>query len=187
MTRLFVALRPPSEVLSAISTAVHPLAVDPPAGVRLTPVGQWHATLRFVGDADPTEVRNRLSPATLPACSAEVQPRPTVLGRVLAFDVAGVETLAEAVQAATASLGEQVEHRPFRGHVTVARLRRGVSPYGVRNLLAHGSIDLPEGPAEWPVGQIELVSSTVDSAGAVHEVLATFPTGDGIIPGPGLH
>ena len=173
MSRLFVALRPPAAVVDWIAGALRPLAADPPAGLRLTPSGQWHVTLHFVGDADPSEVASLLASAALPRCSAELEASPVMLSRVVVFGVSGLEALAGAVNRATAKVGDPPEHRRFRGHMTVGRLRRGASPGAVRETLDGLRIDA-DGPVRWEADEVELVSSVTHASGAVHEVLRTF-------------
>ena len=68
--RLFVAAFPSDEVVEALSSLPRP--VEP--GVRWVPPERWHATLRFLGDADPDEVAARLARVELPAATASVGP-----------------------------------------------------------------------------------------------------------------
>jgi 2'-5' RNA ligase len=130
-------------------------------------------TLRFVGDADPSEVASLLASAVLPRCSAELDASPVMLSRVVIFGVSGPEALAGAVTRATAKVGDPPEHGRFRGHITVGRLRRGASPGGLRAGLDDLCIDV-DGPARWEADEVELVSSVTHASGAVHEVLRTF-------------
>ncbi len=174
MSRLFVALRPPAAVVDSIADALRPLAADPPSGLRLTPSEQWHVTLRFVGDADPSEVACLLASAALPRCSAELDASPVMLSRVVVFGVSGPEALARAVTRATAKVGDAPEHLRFRGHITVGRLRRGASPGTVRPMLGGLRIGADDGPVRWEADEVELVSSVTHAGGAVHEVLRTF-------------
>jgi len=96
-----------------------------------------------------------------------------MLSRVVVFGVSGLEALAGAVNRATAKVGDPPEHRRFRGHMTVGRLRRGASPGAVRETLDGLRIDA-DGPVRWEADEVELVSSVTHASGAVHEVLRTF-------------
>jgi 2'-5' RNA ligase len=174
VSRLFVALRPPAAALAELRERLGWMAVDPPGGLRQTPAGQWHVTLRFIGDADAVEVRRRLSGASLPGCTAVVRAQPTLMGRVVVLEVSGLDALAEAVSAATRGLGEQHPRR-FRGHLTLARLRRDARGAEVRRWLARHRPEGDGGPdPAWRPRQVELVSSQTRPEGAVHDVLATF-------------
>ena len=121
--RLFVAVRPPDEVLDVVGGLRRPER----DGVRWTTRPQWHVTLRFLGEVDdPAPVVAALEAAPLVRCTAAAGPRVAALGRgVVMVPVAGLEALAEGVVAATGHLGRPPEARAFRGHLTLARVRRG--------------------------------------------------------------
>ncbi|HEX6420307.1 MAG TPA: 2'-5' RNA ligase family protein [Acidimicrobiales bacterium] len=121
--RLFVAVRPPEDVLDALAALRRPGR----PGVRWTTRPQWHVTLRFLGEVDDAgPVVAALDAAPLAPCTAVAGPAVARLGRsVVMVPVAGVEALAAAVTAATADLGVPPAARPFDGHVTIARVRRG--------------------------------------------------------------
>lgn len=131
--RLFVAVRPPAEVVDALRALPRP----PRRGLRWTSPSQWHVTLRFLGEVDdPAGVASAV--ATVPHRTRAGRPV-AQLGsetawfagrRVLQVPVAGLDDLAAGVAGATASFGP--EGGPaFTGHLTLAR--------------AHGS---EPGPAE---------------------------------------
>ena len=95
-------------------------------GVRWVPPANWHVTLRFLGEAEATDVHARLAGVTLPAATAMFGPAVRRLGRsALVVPVAGLERLAAAVTAATADIGDPPGTRSFNGHLTLARLRPG--------------------------------------------------------------
>lgn len=159
IVRLFVAVRPPDNVLDALAGLRRPER----AGVRWTTRPQWHLTLRFLGEVDdPAPVVAALDAARPAACVAAVGPRVMGLGRgVVVVPVGGIEDLAAAVVAATSGFGAPPEPRPFRGHLTLARARRG----SVRDLVGE-PIDL-----EFPVDEVRLVHSHLGPDGARYEDL----------------
>lgn len=120
--RLFVAVRPPDDVLDAVAALARPAH----PGVRWTTRDQWHVTLRFLGEVGESEpVAAALAAAPLPAATAALGPRVTALGSgVVCLPVAGLDALAAAVSEATAGWGRPPEHRRFRGHLTLARVDR---------------------------------------------------------------
>ena len=164
MNRLFLAVRPPTGVLDSLSD----LPVRSAEGLRLVPRDQMHVTLRFLGDAEPEEVAAALDGFRPDEVMAHLGPRVTRLGRdALVVPVAGLDELAAEIGRRTTGLGDQPEGRPFRGHVTVARLRRRTPP-----------------PREWDpvdlsfeVVEVELISSTLTDQGAVHRTLSTWRAG----------
>jgi 2'-5' RNA ligase len=174
--RLFVAVRPPDEVLDEITRLPRPAR----SGLRFTTRAQWHVTLRFLGEIDdPEDVVDALDaldaldahgghdpagPGGLAACEAVVGPQVEALSRqVVALPVAGLDGLAAAVVAATATLGRPPDDRPFRSHLTLARASRG----SARRLAA----DLVGRPlsARFGVSNVRVVRSHLDHEGARYE------------------
>ena len=95
MTRLFVAIWPPDDVLDALADIERPKD----QGVKWVPRENLHITLRFLGDADVDEVIARLADVNLPAATAVVGPAFDLLGeRSLISPVAGIDELADVVQ-----------------------------------------------------------------------------------------
>jgi len=159
--RLFVAVWPPPAVVDGLEALT---AADAP-GVRPVAADARHVTLRFLGTADPDAVTARLDDADLPAATAVFGPAVTLLGReAVVVPVAGLDGLAAAVTVATATVGRPPDRRPFRGHATVARLRRGATcPY----------VGAPFA-ASFEVGEVVLARSTLGPAGARYEVMARW-------------
>lgn len=126
--RVFAAVVPPTEVVVALDAAVSGLALPG----RRVPPPNWHITLRFVGHVDAVTYERWLGALSrIPPFSVEVRlhglgafPNPrraTVLW-------AGVQTaeladLAAQVEEAAQSAGIAPEERPFRPHLTLARVR----------------------------------------------------------------
>ncbi|MGH9187070.1 MAG: RNA 2',3'-cyclic phosphodiesterase [Acidimicrobiales bacterium] len=166
--RLFVAVLPPDAVLDR-------LAAVPPrpdrAGVRWTSRDQWHITLRFLGElADAVELAERLRPviAGLPAGRAVLGPAVELLNpRIVSVPVAGLDTIAVAVVDATRDLGRPPEDRPFRGHITVARLKGLRS--GAARALTGASLE-----ARWDVTDVHIMQSRLSPHGASYESVAAI-------------
>ncbi|HSL74214.1 MAG TPA: RNA 2',3'-cyclic phosphodiesterase [Ilumatobacteraceae bacterium] len=164
MTRLFVAVWPPDDVLEQLADMERPK--DP--GVAWVPLENLHVTLRFLGEADIDEVTARLDDVPLPAATAVVGPAFDLLGeRSLITPVAGVDDLAAVVQQAVRGLGTERERRRFQGHITVARLARRARPARSAGRRFDATFDVTE---------VALVASTLQPSGAVYETVATWPT-----------
>ena len=96
--------------------------------------------------------------------------------RVLHVPVLGLEALADAAEAALAALSIPAEpgprraagdeHRPFSGHLTLARVR-GRRPGPAR--LAGMPVS-----ATWPVDRFSLMGSTLGPGGSRYETVATY-------------
>lgn len=167
--RLFVAVHLPPDVLDAVAALPRP---DRP-GVRWTTRDQWHVTLRFLGEVEePGPVADAVAVAVAPLApvDAVAGPAVTALGPgVVCVPVAGLDGVAAAVVRATAGFGQPPDDRPFRGHLTLARVRRGS---GSARRLAGAPFE-----ASWRVASADVVRSHLHPAGARYEVVARAPLG----------
>ncbi len=168
MPRLFVAVRPPAEVLDRIAALPRPEV----AGLRWTRRDHWHVTLRFLGSvADVEPVAEALATAAGSASPTDAVLGPTVARfgrRVLHVPVSGLDGLAAEVVAATAGIGRPTDDRPFTGHVTLARVSEKAS-IDLRPLTGVAV----EG--RWPVTEVCLMRSDLSSGPPRYDVEATFP------------
>jgi len=173
--RLFLAVEAPAsrsyeevtqDLLRAFPTA------------RPVPTGQWHATLRFLGevpDADPVCEKVRPIVAQVPQTRLRVQgvgafPN-AAKARVLwaGMQADGLETLAAALAEALPLPREPEPARPFRPHVTLARLD---PPRDTRAFIeANARRDFAEGT--WR--EVVLMRSELRPGGPVYTKVATFP------------
>ena len=163
MTRLFVAIWPPDDVLDRFADLERPK--DP--GVKWVPQENLHITLRFLGDADIDEVSDRLDQVLLPKATAVLGPAFDLLGeRSLITPVAGVDDLAEWCS------------RPFGDSApnASADASRATSPWlgWPERSTARSAGNHFE--ASFDVDEVALVSSTLRDTGAVYETVATWPT-----------
>lgn len=127
LPRLFVGLELPQHVSASISSLVEPARVSE---ARWLPASSWHITLHFLGAAPLDEVRAVLEgvrsvPFTARLAHASTfgrKTRPSVLW-------AGVPTTPEltalhsAVGQVLGGAGFKVEERPYRPHVSLAKLQ----------------------------------------------------------------
>jgi 2'-5' RNA ligase len=166
--RLFVAVWPPRDVVDALAGLERPEQ----RGVRWTTPDQWHVTLRFLGSMEDAEEGKgalaRLVPVAGPNQPVAVAgPAVARLGpSILCMPVAGLEDIAASVAAATAGVGERPPDRPFRGHITLARAKRGVD---VRALSGQSFSEA------WPVAEVTLVASETRPSGARYRAVAGYP------------
>lgn len=177
MTRAFVAVRPPREVLDAIDRRA--ARADLPPGGRRTTRDQWHLTLQFLGDvADLGAVAGALAgievaPAPVRLSGAGTLP-PERRSRYLVLflrDGAGwVTALAGAVGARLVPLGCEPEARPFTPHLTLARFRRAVDLRA-----ACAAIGAEPVGASWTVTDVVLYESILRSTGAQYVERAVVP------------
>jgi 2'-5' RNA ligase len=163
MARLFLAVWPPDDLVELLCE----LPRKDQRGVRFVPPENWHATLRFLGDADPNDVVDTMNPATLPPSVARVGPAIDMLGtHSVMAPVAGLDDLAAAVVDATDGVGSLDPRPAYTGHITVARVKRGTIVRKVVGLLCS---------AEFRVTEVALVESQLRPTGAGYTTLATWP------------
>lgn len=163
MARLFLAVLPPDHVVEALCE----LPRKDQRGVRFLPPESWHATLRFLGDADPDRVADAMQYASLPAATARVGPAIDMLGtHSVIAPVAGLDALASAVVEATDGLGTLAPRPTYTGHITVARVKRGVIVRKVVGMLCKSSFE---------VAEVALVESRLHSTGSTYTTLESWP------------
>ena len=165
--RLFIAVWLPPDVVDLIAALPRPEV----PGLRWTSPDQWHVTLRFLGDADFDETVRALSAVDARAAAVTLGPTTGRFGRrILHVPTSGLDEVAAATVAATASVGEPAEPRPFKGHVTLARSRRGDTD--LRPLCG-----VPVS-ASWIADEVTLVRSHLGAGadrGARYEIVHRLP------------
>jgi 2'-5' RNA ligase len=177
VTRAFVAVLPPDDVLDAVAGVARGLDLGDRA--RTTTRAQWHVTVQFLGNrADIHAVAGVLDGLTVCAADARLGglgafPRPrraTVLWIGLADGADLFGALAEEVGARLAPLGHELEKRPYHAHLTLARLK---DPADLRAVVETGPAGAV-GPA-WRVGEIVVYESRLRRSGAEYTPRATIP------------
>jgi 2'-5' RNA ligase len=163
MARLFVAIQPPPDVVEALRA----LRRKDERGVGFVRPENWHITLRFLGEAHPIEVADRLDAVELPTATAHLGPAVDLLGKhSVIIPVTGIEQLATEVSAATRGVGSAPERRRYVGHLTLARMRKNATPPRLTGSPFDHSFDVDE---------VALVSSRLRQTGAEYETIATWP------------
>jgi RNA 2',3'-cyclic 3'-phosphodiesterase len=173
--RLFLALELQPTTAAAVDLAVLPLReIEPKLG--WVPAERLHLTMKFLGDADEGQVialaaaldsvaaGHRASEMTL----AEVGAFPNFRRpRVVWLGVESeprLELLHHDLELACADLGYEVEGRPFRPHVTLARVREPL-PVDRARAFARAARRIAFSAAE-SVERITLFDSTTGGSGA---------------------
>ena len=171
MTRLFVAVRPPPEVVALLAALERPAV----PGVRWSVPEQWLVKLRPLGQVD-----GRVVPALRDALEAELDGAPPVAcrlgpatrrlgGQWLGAPVHGLDDLAAVVFEATQELVPVTHPQPFQADVVLAR---GRVPGELAGRPVAGS---------WTARSVSLVADRSAPGGVRLDDLARFPLGD---PGP---
>ena len=159
--RLFVAVSPPPDALDELLSATAAVRAAHPQ-LRWTRPDQWHLTLAFLGEVGD-EARADLS-HRLGRTAARHPPMRLVLtgagrfgDRVLwtrvTGDLVALRGLAASVRAASTRAGIDVEDRPYRPHLTLARGREGADLRPLVDALAGFA------GRGWTAGELHLVHS----------------------------
>lgn len=182
--RLFLALNFAPPLQEDVAEATRPLREALP-GLAWVSAPRLHLTLKFLGEIEPGAVeaiRTASEHAVRGARAHEV-----TLGGVGAFpnlrrprvvwmgmhDTAPLISVATSLDHAVAALGVPAETRPFRPHVTLARVKVPLStPEGT--VLTQRAAEIRV-RLRAPVHEVALVQSSLGTGGPRYDVLATFP------------
>ncbi len=185
MKRLFVALRPPAEVRSALLAAMGGV---PEA--RWQNDNQLHLTLAFIGEADRHAVA-----AAMEALASVRQPAfEARLGALGSFDAGRADRastlwlavedivgtsgrkalihLAASIRQALRGAAVSIDSRRFLPHITLARFPRAGAP---RDTLRRWLEDTRIPPLAFAVSEFHLVESRMGNGGSHYAPLASYP------------
>ncbi len=183
--RLFLAITPPDLIRQQLGS----IRADIPRA-RWVPPANMHVTLRFIGEVNEA-VAQRLQAALTEIRHPSFQLRLERLGTFgrpprtlwVGLEPAGhVRSLAAATDEAAQSAGLEGESRPFRAHLTLARLDHP-PPHRVKAIVeAHEDLRSPP----FHVGRFELVRSHLGPEGPRYEIYDAFELEDrgAAIPDP---
>ena len=177
MHRLFVAIRPPEQIVDLVIDAM-----DDSPELRWVASENIHLTLRFIGEVErplANDVADALSRMSAEAFALRLK-------HVGMFDQrsggalwAGVEpkapiaSLAAKIDRACQSAGIEPEHRAFHPHVTIARYRRQERAQAQDFLERNRAFATPAFTAE----RFILFESRLSRHGAHYEPVASYPLG----------
>jgi 2'-5' RNA ligase len=180
--RCFLAVPVPEPVRHDIEDLLRRLRPRLP-GARFVSTDVLHLTLHFFADLAPGQLDLVLASAR-EGCSATpafdvslaglgVFPdhcRPRVLWIGVREGMAGLAGLHEAIAWQLRDRGIPLEDRPFRAHLTLARL--GAPEPALPAVLQEGASVCPP---PFHVADVVLVQSVLQPSGAVHTILERFP------------
>ncbi|HEU4708713.1 MAG TPA: RNA 2',3'-cyclic phosphodiesterase [Methylophilaceae bacterium] len=173
MARLFVALDLPQAVTARLM-AHQP---RPLSGIRLIPPDQMHLTLHFIGEAEIPSIADALSAIEYPAFRLTVDGTGqfrTSGGLVLWAGVVGDPQLLglhAAVGQLLAGIGMEIDSRPYRPHITLARCSRQVT----REALTRAASQEPLHIKDITIAHFALYSSTLGREGPSYRQERRYP------------
>ena len=181
--RLFISVELPAAWRDTARAARVALERQVGAPLRWVDPTLMHLTLRFLGEVPEEEV-GRLRDALDGVPPVDVQlalkeagtfgpaSRTAVVWLAIGGDGDGLRALADRVEAAVVSLGFEPERRPFRPHVTLARVDRRASG-AQRRTVAEAVERLPAPPpSPFTARAVALVRSHLGRGGPRYEVLS---------------
>ncbi|MBN2072014.1 MAG: RNA 2',3'-cyclic phosphodiesterase [Candidatus Krumholzibacteriota bacterium] len=186
MIRVFYAVRISNDVKEMVTAAIERSSLS---GVpwRWIDPASYHLTIRFIGETDERMIAalGRAGRAAAADCSPFTVRFGSLGGfpdlarpRVLFFNVeeGGQELsgLASNVEREIEYLGFERDKRPFRSHLTLARVKRPIDERIRRGL---SSVEKLPADAEQIVSRLLLMRSHLAKTGAIYEVLDEFPMG----------
>ena len=175
--RVFVAVPLDEETRHRIAHLVDDRVAVMPG--RAVPPEKWHLTLRFLGDVEEEivdRIRRELDDADLDAAFPMAwgglgafprSSRASVLWIGVTRGAEGLSALAEGVDEALEGAGFDREDRPFRPHLTIARMR---PPEDVRSI-TRGE---PFPDVAMRVDRVSLYESRLGRGGARYTVIDEF-------------
>ncbi len=182
--RLFFAVPASRKVREAVQTAIESFPIDNPPWRWIHPES-FHLTLKFLGETEENLVPSLHDAAS--AVSSLVAPFSMTFGgfrgfpslsrpRVLFFEITSgfseLAALAALVEEAVAPLGFERERRPFRAHLTLARIKRKLHHAVSEKLLTVP----PLPPSTVQEGDhFTLMRSHLRREGAMYEEIGSFP------------
>jgi 2'-5' RNA ligase len=179
--RAFIAIALPDNIVRYVETLQNQLRA---AGLKLNWVRprSIHLTLKFLGDIEQAQVEHvaaamqsaarQNAPLELAVQGMGVFPtlkRPRVLWVGVGGQTDGLLNLHRSLEDALAGAGIAREERPFKAHLTVARIKSQVAPQQLIQAIEKGA---QSAPLPLPVNEVGLFQSRLQPTGAVYTLLA---------------
>ncbi len=174
MLRLFVGIALPPELKLRLS-----LLCSGVPGARWVDPGNYHLTLRFIGEVDEAQagdIDEALAKIQAPRFAVALAGVGHFGDRMLWVGVdksPPLVHLRDKVESALVRLGLEPETRRYAPHVTLARLR-SVGEVKLRSFIAEHALFRA---APFAVEQFSLVASYLTKSGAIYEDQADYPLG----------
>jgi len=188
--RLFIAVMIPDEVKTEMEKAQADLGRGLAAGrIRWTRHGQFHLTLRFLGNVEAQRVGQLIEVVrgacqVFPALQLRAQgvgffpdlrfPRVIWVGVRDERDQLG--RLQLAVQNSVRDFTTQEPEERFTGHVTLGRFK-GIKREEAKTMTKSAATLASRSFGEWTADKLQIMRSELSSETARHTVLATLPLG----------
>jgi RNA 2',3'-cyclic 3'-phosphodiesterase len=184
--RLFIAIELPEKVQAELTQLQKSLkSVDPSCAKWVDP-GGIHLTLKFLGSASIEKLEaikqglknaaQGISPFQLELSEVGAFPnlkRVQIVWVGLHGDIEALQDLQKKIESNISPLGFPTERRPFRPHLTLARLRETASPQIRQTLGDRLSQTKIENKLTFKVNSVNLMRSQLTRSGAIYTCLCS--------------
>ena len=183
--RTFLAIDPPEGVIRKIAAIQDALKKSIHGSISWVRPQGIHLTLKFFGDIDREDIGTISGiaagrAAAAPALTLDIQGlgvfpnarRPRVLWIGVGGETAKLIGLQQAIDAELEACGFKKEERPFRAHLTLARIKSPQGLTGIDRILAEKGT---ESAGSFEAKGLTLFKSDLTPQGAIYTVLADFP------------
>jgi 2'-5' RNA ligase len=186
--RVFIAVDISDAACWSLSSAMDGLKAAIPRGVRWVDPRGIHLTLKFLGNIEPrrvdgilesmVRVAQEVSSFSLTLAGLGVFPnqrQPRVLWAGVAGDMDPLAGVQLGVEEAMAEQGFTKERRSFNPHLTIGRVRDGVSAserQKIGNSLTSCSLESTE---SWMAETMHLFQTTFTPDGSIHDIIGSAP------------
>lgn len=183
--RAFLAIDPPDAVIRKIAAIQDALKKSISGSIGWVRPQGIHLTLKFFGDIDREEIGIISGvvaghAAAAPALKLDIQGlgvfpnarRPRVLWIGVGGETAKLIGLQQAIDGGLEARGFQRQERPFRAHLTLARIKSPQGLAGIDRMLTENG---NESAGSFEAKGLTLFKSELTPQGAIYTVLADFP------------
>ncbi len=183
--RSFIAIELPAEVVAKLEEIQKALKSPRHSFVKWVPPENIHITLKFLGNVPPDKIASVTS--VMEQVSQAFGPIRLEIGEIGAFpnlkqprvlwvgvrgEIGNLQALQASLEENLARLGFSKESRGFTPHLTLARLREGISPVERREFGAMIISKPVYGGCQFTATKISLMKSQLLPSGAVYTRLA---------------
>ncbi len=178
MIRAFIAADLPDLIKSEIAARIKPLQQpDLISSIKWVEPKNFHITLKFLGDTTPEKIEtlaekikaelHPMNPVALKLAELGAFPnnhKPTVLW-VDVFPKEQLLTIYKTIEQVCITQGFRADQKPFKSHITVARLKRGNNPDPIKKISLFLQNDAPSKPINFYIDGITIFQSVLTPRG----------------------
>lgn len=180
--RLFIAAEPPHHIIEGCRDLIEGLKTAGD-GIRWVKSHGIHLTMKFFGDVDESRIPQINDAAEIITGIGSIDlsveglgtfpggQRPRVIWVGISGDLDRIVTARDTLDGALSGIGFPREDRPFRGHLTLGRVKGRVPVALAARLEESRNVSL----GEMRVEGFSLIQSDLKPSGAVYTTLAFYP------------